>query len=115
MMRSILVLSVTALALAGAASAAPSASKTTTVDVTAKDFSFVLSTKTVKPGRVTFVIHNTGAADHDFVIAGHSSKTIGRGMTTRLEVTLKPGRYPYKCSVDSHAELGMKGTLAVRG
>ena len=28
-------------------------------------------------------------------------------------VTLKRGRYPYKCTVDSHAELGMKGVLKV--
>jgi plastocyanin len=114
-LRNILVLSVAGLAFAGVGTAAagPSATQATTVKVTAKDFSFVLSTKTVKHGQVTFVIHNASPAMHDFAIAGHRSKTIGPGQTTRLTVTLKPGRYPYKCTVDSHADLGMKGVLRV--
>jgi uncharacterized cupredoxin-like copper-binding protein len=103
------------LALGGASMAAarPSTAHATTVRVTAKDFSFVLSRKTVPHGGVTFEIRNTGHAMHDFVIAGHRSKTIGPGKSTRLTITLKRGRYPYKCTVDSHAELGMKGILRV--
>jgi plastocyanin len=72
-----------------------------------------MSTKTVKAGPVAFVIHNASPAPHDFAIAGHRSKTIGNGKTTRLTVTLKPGSYPYMCTVDSHAQLGMKGVLRV--
>ena len=103
------------LAFAGfAGSAAPAATAATTVHVTAKDFSFVLSKRTVQKGRVTFVIVNSGHTSHDFAIAGHTSKTISPGHTTRLTVTLKPGRYPYKCTVDSHAQIGMKGVLRVR-
>jgi plastocyanin len=112
---SLAVLAALSLALVGAGGAAAggSAVRTTTVHVTAKDFSFGLSTKTVRHGRVTFVIKNTSAALHDFAIAGHTSKTIGPGKTTRLTLTLKRGSYPYKCTVDSHAELGMKGVLRV--
>jgi uncharacterized cupredoxin-like copper-binding protein len=62
---------------------------------------------------VTFAVRNKGRTKHDFSIAGHRSKTIGPGKTTRLTVTLKKGRYPYKCTVDSHAKLGMKGVLRV--
>jgi plastocyanin len=114
MMRSILAVSVAALALTGTALASPAATHATTVKVTAKDYSFALSAKKVKPGRVTFVIKNTGSAVHDFAIAGHQSKTIAPGKTTRLTVMFKkPGRYHYSCTVDSHAELGMKGTLVV--
>jgi uncharacterized cupredoxin-like copper-binding protein len=112
--RHILVLSVAGLAFAGGpAAAGPSATQATTVKVTAKDFSFALSTKTVKRGQVTFVIHNASPVMHDFAIAGHRSKLIAPGQTTRLTVTLKPGRYPFKCTVDSHADLGMKGVLRV--
>lgn len=95
--------------------AAPAAARrhVTTVQVTAKDFSFVLSRKTVAAGRVTFVVRNAGKVTHDFEIAGHTSKVIGPGKTTRLTVTLKKGRDPYKCTVDSHAKLGMKGVLRV--
>jgi uncharacterized cupredoxin-like copper-binding protein len=93
---------------------AQASSAATTVNVTAKDFSFKLSKRTVNSGRITFVIKNSGHADHDFAIAGHHSKTIAPGKTTRLTVRLKPGKYTYKCTVDSHAELGMKGVLRVR-
>lgn len=115
-LRNIAVVGSVGLAFAGVSTAAayPSAAVATTVHVTAKDFKFVLSTKTVKPGRVTFVIKNAGSSSHDFAIAGHSSKTIDPGKSARLTVKLKPGRYPYKCTVDSHAELGMKGVFRVR-
>lgn len=109
----ILAVSALVLAFAPGALARPSATHAATVKVAAKDFSFALSTKTVKAGRVTFVIRNASPALHDFVIAGHRSKTIGPGKTTTLIVALKPGRYLYKCTVDSHAELGMKGFLRV--
>ena len=103
-----------ALAVVGTAGARSTVSATT-VHVTATDFAYKLTSKTVKPGRVTFVIKNASPALHDFAIGGHSSKTIGPGKTTRLTVMLKPGRYLYQCTVDSHAELGMKGFLRVRG
>jgi uncharacterized cupredoxin-like copper-binding protein len=113
--RAIAVLAAAVLALAGAGStwARPSAVRTTTVRVTAKDFSFVLSRKTVPHGKVMFLLKNTGHASHDFVIAGHHSKVIAPGKTTQLTVMLKRGSYPYRCSVDSHAKLGMKGILKV--
>jgi uncharacterized cupredoxin-like copper-binding protein len=105
---------VLALTVVGAAAARSSVTDVTKVKVTAKDFSFVLSQKTVKHGRVTFTIRNAGQAPHDFAIAGRHSKTIGPGKTTTLTVTFaKRGRYPYRCTVDSHAELGMKGVLRV--
>jgi uncharacterized cupredoxin-like copper-binding protein len=113
--RSLAVLSVLALVLvgAGSADARSVAARATTVDVTAKDFSFTLSRETVPHGRVTFVMKNGGHTGHDFAIAGARSKTINPGATTTLVVTLKPGRYPYRCTVDSHAKLGMKGVLHV--
>ena len=110
---SISVLAALSLALVAASSAAASSSASTTVRVKATDFKFALSTKTVKHGPITFVLRNASAAVHNFAIAGHTTKSIGPGKTTRLTVTLKRGRYPYKCTVDSHAELGMKGVLRV--
>ena len=110
--RNMVVAAVALFAFAGVGGTAAQAS-TTTVNVTAKDFSFKLSKRTVSSGRITFVIKNSGHANHDFAIAGHHSKTIAPGKTTRLTVNLKPGKYTYKCTVDSHAELGMKGVLRV--
>ena len=101
------------LASTGYPAAPTTQASTTTVRVTATDFRFALSRKTVPHGRVKFVIRNASPAQHDFAIAGHKSKTIGIDQTTTLIVTLKRGRYPYRCTVDSHAELGMKGVLRV--
>jgi plastocyanin len=101
----------TALVAAGAADAAK---RSETVNVTAKDFSFVLSPKSIRAGSVTFVIKNAGKTSHDFAIANHTSKIIGAGKSTKLTVTLKAGSYPYKCTVDAHAKLGMKGVLTVK-
>ena len=114
-LRSIALASLFVLALAGAGSAAarPSAAHARIVKVTAKDFSFVVSPKTVHHGRVTFVIKNTGATDHDFAIAGHVSKKVAPGKTVRMTVTLKKGHSSYRCTVDSHAQMGMKGILDV--
>jgi uncharacterized cupredoxin-like copper-binding protein len=114
-MRLLSLVAVLVVALVGAttASARASAAQTATVRVTAKDFKFVLSTKTVRHGRIVFVIRNVGHAAHDFAIAGHRSRTIGPGRATRLTLTLKRGRYPYRCTVDDHTELGMRGVLRV--
>lgn len=114
-LRSITALAAVALAVGGttAALASTSSAKVTTVKVTMKDFSFVLSPKTARRGTIRFAIKNAGHTIHDFAIAGKKSKTIGPGKSTILTVTLKTGRYPYKCTVDSHANLGMKGVLRV--
>jgi plastocyanin len=109
----LLIVTAIALAAVGGAAAHPRSAKTTTVRVAMKDFSFVLSTKTVKHGKVTFAIRNTGQTSHDFSIAGHTSKVIGPGKRTTLTVTLKRGSDPYKCTIDAHASLGMKGVLHV--
>jgi plastocyanin len=113
-LRNLAVVAAAFTAFAGIGGAAQAAGRATTVNVTARDYSFKLSKQTVNPGRIMFVIKNTGHTTHDFSIAGHRSKTISPGQSTRLTVTLKKGRYPYKCTVDSHAQLGMKGVLRVR-
>jgi uncharacterized cupredoxin-like copper-binding protein len=113
--RSALALVASVLVLAGVGSTTATASLGTSavVRVTAKDFSFVLSRKSVPHGRLEFVIKNDGKTVHDFEIAGHVSKMIQPGKSTTMIAQLKAGRYPYKCTVDGHAGLGMKGTLRV--
>ena len=115
-LRLVPLLSALVVAVAGGGIAPPAASATTplrTVKVTAKDYKFVLSTRTLAHGRVRFVITNLGGAPHDFSIANHTSTTIQPGQRTSMTITLKRGRYAYECTVDSHAELGMKGVLRV--
>jgi len=114
-MRLAFFVSVVLLALVGAgiAAARPAKAHGTMVRVVAKDYSFKLSRKSVPHGSVTFTIKNEGKTSHDFSIAGHKSKTIGPGKSTTLVVTLKKGSDPYRCTVDGHASLGMKGVLKV--
>jgi plastocyanin len=86
----------------------------TSVAVTTKEFRFVLSTKSVPKGTVTFNVVNKGKIPHDFKIDGKKTALIPPGKKATLQVTFaKPGSYPYLCTVPGHAKLGMKGVLKV--
>jgi uncharacterized cupredoxin-like copper-binding protein len=103
-----------ALVVAVAPAAARSdAAAVTTVTVKMTEFKFVLSTKTVRHGKITFKLVNKGTIAHDFAIAGKKSKLIGKGKTGFLTVTLRAGKLAYKCTVPGHAAAGMKGVLKV--
>ena len=96
---------------ASAVVASPSHSQATTIKVTAKEFSFALSSKSAKAGAVTFVITNKGKLQHDFKIAGKKTPLISPGKTATLKVTIKKGSNPYMCTVPGHAAAGMKGVV----
>ena len=106
------------LALAVAAFGAPAASKATVVGVTAgkpSEFKFILSKKSVAKGVVTFKVANQGAIAHDFKIAGKKTALVQAGKATTLKITFKKaGKYPYLCTLPSHAAAGMKGVLTVK-
>jgi uncharacterized cupredoxin-like copper-binding protein len=106
-----LVVVLTFLALAAAAT--PFVLAAATVSVTGKEFKFTLKPTTVKHGKVTFGFTNKGTLMHDFKIAGKKTPLVSPGKSASLTVTLKPGKYPYICTVPGHAAAGMKGTLKV--
>jgi nitrite reductase (NO-forming) len=113
-LRLMLLSLVAAVGLTFASVALPQSHSTaTTVTVTAKEFKFVLSTKTVKHGVVTFKVKNAGKLGHDFKIAGKKTPVIKPGKTATLKVTLSKGSKGYMCTVAGHAAAGMKGTLKV--
>ena len=114
------------LALAGAAifagvflqsSSAKSATHTTTVkiNVTAKEWSFTLSRRTVPVGStVAFKVTNRGKIGHNFVIAGKKTKLLAPGKSQTITVKFaKKGKFKYVCSVTGHARLGMQGLFGV--
>lgn len=69
---------------------------------------------TAKAGKVTFVIKNEGAVEHNFVIEGVGEvDKIAPGETKQLEVTLQPGTYKVVCNLPGHQEAGMEATLTV--
>jgi uncharacterized cupredoxin-like copper-binding protein len=95
------------VAYAGSTSA-----QTTSVGVTAKEFSFKLTRKSAPHGKVTFKVTNKGSLKHDFKIAGKATKMLAHGKSTTITVTLKKGKkYTYICTVPGHAAAGMKGTF----
>ena len=86
----------------------------TKIKVTAMDIKFKLSAKTAKRGIVVFKVTNLGALKHDFSIKGRTTRKLAHGQSATLRVTfLRKGHYPYKCTVDSHAEAGMKGVFTI--
>jgi uncharacterized cupredoxin-like copper-binding protein len=86
----------------------------TTVSVAASEFKFVLSTKSAKPGTVTFKVTNKGHVQHDFKINNKKTPLISPGKSATLKVSFsKAGSYPYECTVPGHAAAGMKGTFKI--
>jgi plastocyanin len=97
------------------ARATHSAALVTKIKVTAKDYKFVLSKKTAKRGIVVFKVTNLGAIKHDFHIKGRTTRKLSHGQSATLRVTFRrKGHYHYKCTVDSHASLGMKGVFTIK-
>jgi uncharacterized cupredoxin-like copper-binding protein len=93
------------------AGARSTAAQVTTVKVTAKEYKFILSRKSAPHGKVVFKLVNKGRLKHDFKIAGKKTLKLGHNKTATLRVTLKKGKHPYICTVDSHAKFGMKGVF----
>ena len=116
MKHSIRLLLATAAAVIAVAAVPLAAAATTTVNVKAGEMYFKLSTKTLaKPGRVTFVVKNSGHLVHDFKIAGKVTPKIKPGKSAKLTVTFnKKGSYTYLCTVPGHAAGGMKGVFKVK-
>ena len=95
----------------GANTSAPQA--TTRITVSATEFKFVLSKRSVSAGTVIFTVKNKGKIAHDFKIAGKKTPTIQPGKSAVLRVTMKKGRFQYICTLPGHARAGMKGAFAV--
>jgi plastocyanin len=74
---------------------------------------------TASAGTVTIVFTNPSATPHDVAIQGNgvdvTSDVVANGESTQVSAKLEPGTYTYLCTVDSHADEGMKGTLTVTG
>ena len=70
-------------------------------------------------GQVKLVLTNrSGTFRHDIAIKGNGiaerkGPKVGTGGVSSVTVRLAPGRYTYFCTVGSHEENGMTGTLTV--
>ncbi len=91
----------------------------TTLTLILKDFTITPSIATLpKTGTYTVVIWNEGSQLHNLEIQGNGlevkGKEINFGKKATFTVTFKKaGAYQMYCPVDSHKDLGMKGTITV--
>ena len=97
-------------------------------EITLGEWAVTLEAPALRPGRVTFVIHNRGTMEHGFEIEleGDSSGSgsgdlfkaesdlLQPGESTRMTVTLGEGVHKIECLVDGHDDMGMEGPLDVR-
>jgi uncharacterized cupredoxin-like copper-binding protein len=72
---------------------------------------------TARAGTVTIVMMNPSPLSHDIAIEGsgvdETGPVVSNGGTSTVTADLKPGTYTFLCTVDGHADAGMKGTLKV--
>jgi uncharacterized cupredoxin-like copper-binding protein len=89
------------------------------VQVVAQEFSYTLSRRKVKAGKVIIELVNHGQDTHDLDIEKVGSTHIFHfpkvepGHYVDKELTLKPGNYRLWCAIADHNERGMHATLRV--
>ncbi len=89
----------------------------TQVDLTATDLRFSSTTIEVPAGAfVVLRFTNAGAVFHDWHVMGlanvEAAARPGQTQQVRFRIDT-PGRYPFECTVEGHAEAGMAGMLIV--
>jgi len=102
--------------LPDSSSQAPSTPAVKEFTVVGKSFSFSPSAMKVNLGdRVRIIFRNEGG-NHDWVIDEFGARTavLSSGQSQTVEFTAdKAGSFEYYCSVGTHRQMGMKGTLTV--
>jgi len=86
--------------------------------VTESEFTITLPSKTLPAGTYTFKVTNRGIFAHNLTVDGagvqdKATPTLAPGSTGDVTVTLQKGSYEFYCSVDSHKDMGMDGTVQV--
>ncbi len=128
------LVALTALAVGAVNGSARSAAAT--VRVTLKEFTLKPSTTSVRSGKVTFVVVNSGRVDHELVVlrtkgpanklplastrdvyeVGRVGKTprIDAGRRENLTLTLKSGHFSLICNLPGHYRAGQFADFTVR-
>ena len=108
----VLIAMVGTLAVAGVVYA-----KTYRLSASKSNLAFNVKTIRASKGSVTLSMANPSSLPHGIAIKGHGKnvkgKTVNKGGTSRVTVTLKPGVYTIFCGLPGHRQLGMATTLTV--
>jgi plastocyanin len=79
---------------------------------------FVFRNMEAPPGPLQVRSPNESSVQHDIAIQGNGVNAKGavgvNGHVSEFRVTLRPGEYPFLCTVPGHAAAGMRGTLTVK-
>jgi plastocyanin len=89
---------------------------TVVVDITGKNFSFSKSEIRVKEGDIVQVNFTSENGTHDWVVdefGAHTAVVQTGGKSSVTFVAGKKGTFEYYCSVGSHRQMGMVGSLIV--
>lgn len=94
----------------------PKGAASNKITVKMYEFGFKLSGN-VKPGKVTFVMKNTGSIVHNFDIQHlKAGAYVKPGKSATMTVNIEAGKkYTYICDVPYHAQEGMRGTFKTKG
>ncbi len=126
-----------AVAGCGASTASPSAPAAGSISVTLSEWAVTPATRSASAGEITFVVSNSGAQVHEFVVVktdlkgdtlpvvnnkiDESSLTpvdeiedIAIGSSPTLKVTLAAGHYVLLCNIETHYGLGMHADFDVK-
>jgi len=107
----------------GATTPAGGGGSSSTIKLAADPSQIAFDTKSLsaKAGNVTIDFDNPNdALPHDVCVEAEGDDDLGcsdqvTGSSTSLDLSnLKPGKYEFYCSVDSHRQAGMEGTLTVQ-
>ncbi|MDQ2940240.1 MAG: plastocyanin/azurin family copper-binding protein [Actinomycetota bacterium] len=106
----------------GTAAGAPAVAAVKAISISADPngaLKFDTTKLSAKAGSDTFDFTNDAPIAHDFTIEDSSGSKVAAtpifsGGTKSVTATLKPGTYTFLCTVPSHADAGMKGTLTVK-
>ena len=105
------------LAASQAANARPDAAKLTLSADKSGKLKFSKSSLKAAHGKVTITMSNPSSLRHAIAVEGKGvdkdGKTVRKGGTSTVTVTLKKGKYTFYCPVPGHRQAGMKGTLVV--
>lgn len=90
------------------------------VGIILQEWAIVPANLGIPAGKVTFVVKNEGEALHNLAILDASGKEVGKTPNFKkgegpenLALDLQPGTYKMICTIPTHAEKGMVGTLTV--
>ncbi len=97
------------------AAGSPSASGSSTVEVTLTEFTITFSPAVIPPGNVVFNVHNAGTAQHNLAVTALNKRTpaLDAGAHVLLDLGKVSSDVNVLCEIPGHADSGMKATLKV--